>query len=76
MKNEFNTFESGFAKSYDLDPGKIRVAIEEFDKSIDHMKKNNSSIWADLNLGLVYNKNRDEMIKELIRRNPIKAAQC
>ena len=70
FENELNSFKSGFVKNYDLVSRKFQTAIEEIDKSIDHLQKTKDPlIGNDQNLKLANNKAQDMTIKKLIRRN-------
>ena len=70
FENELNSFKSGFVKNYDLVLRKFQTAIEEIDKSIDHLQKTKDSlIGNDRNLKLANNKAQDMTIKKLTRRN-------
>ena len=76
FENELNSFKSGFAKNYDLASRKFQVAIEEIDKSIDHLQKTKDAlIGTDRNLRLANNKAQDVTIKKLTRRNSTMAAK-
>ena len=76
FENELNSFKSGFAKNYDLASRKFQTAIEEIDKSIDHLQKTKDSlIGTDRNLRLANNKAQDVTIKKLTRRNSTMAAK-
>ena len=39
FENELDTFKNAFAKNYDLASRRFQTAIEEIDKSIDHLQK-------------------------------------
>ena len=76
FENELNSFKSGFAKNYDLASRKFQTAIEEIDKSIDHLQKTKDAlIGTDRNLRLANNKAQDVTIKKLTRRNSTMAAK-
>ena len=76
FENELNSFKSGFAKNYDLASRKFQIAIEEIDKSIDHLQKTKDAlIGTDRNLRLANNKAQDVTIKKLTRRNSTMAAK-
>ena len=76
FENELNSFKSGFAKNYDLASRKFQTAIEEIDKSIDHLQKTRDAlIRTDRNLRLANNKAQDVTIKKLTRRNSTMAAK-
>ena len=76
FENELNSFKSGFVKNYDLVSRKFQTAIEEIDKSIDHLQKTKDSlIGTDRNLRLANNKAQDVTIKKLTRSNPTMASK-
>ena len=57
-----------------LRPGNSKQAIDEIDKSIDHLQKTKDALLGtDRNLRLANNKAQDVTIKKLTRRNPTMA---
>ena len=76
FENELETFKSGFAKNYDLASRRFQTAIDEIDKSIDHLQKTKEAlIGTDRNLRLANDKAQDVTIKKLTRGNPTMAAK-
>lgn len=76
FENDLESFKSAFAKNYDLASRKFQTAIEEIDKSIDHMQKTKAAlISTDRNLRLANDKSQDVSIKKLTRKNPTMAAK-
>ncbi|ROH91759.1 DUF2130 domain-containing protein [Stagnimonas aquatica] len=76
FENELETFKVAFAKNYDLASRRFQVAIEEIDKSIDHLQKTKDALLgADRNLRLANDKAQDVTIKKLTRGNPTMAAK-
>ncbi|NPU09856.1 DUF2130 domain-containing protein [Bradyrhizobium sp. 83002] len=76
FENQLETFKSGFAKNYDLASRHFQTAINEIDKSIDHLQKTKDAlIGADRNLRLANDKAQDVTIKKLTRANPTMAAK-
>ena len=76
FETQLETFKSGFAKNYDLASKRFQTAIEEIDKSIDHLQKTREAlIGADRNLRLANDKAQDVSIKKLTRGNPTMAAK-
>ena len=74
FENDLETFKTAFAKNYDLASRKFQTAIDEIDKSIDHLQKTKDAlIGTDRNLRLANNKAQDVTIKKLTRRNPTMA---
>ena len=69
-------FKSAFAKNYDLASRRFQTAIDEIDKSIDHLQKTKDALLgADRNLRLANDKAQDVTIKKLTRNNPTMAAR-
>ena len=76
FEDELETFKSAFAKNYDLASRRFHTAIEEIDKSIDHLQKTRDALLgADRNLRLANDKAQDVTIKKLTRGNPTMAAK-
>ena len=76
FENELETFKGGFAKNYDLAARRFQTAIEEIDKSIDHLQKTKEALLGtDKNLRLANEKAQDVTIKRLTRGNPTMAAK-
>ena len=73
---ELETFKTGFAKNYDLASRRFQTAIDEIDKSIDHLQKTKEALLGtDRNLRLANEKAQDVTIKKLSRGNPTMAAK-
>jgi hypothetical protein len=76
FEDELETFKAAFAKNYDLASRRFHTAIEEIDKSIDHLQKTRDALLgADRNLRLANDKAQDVTIKKLTRGNPTMAAK-
>ena len=76
FETELETFKAAFAKNYDLASRRFQTAIEEIDKSIDHLQKTKEALLGtDRNLRLANDKAQDVTIKKLTRRNPTMAAK-
>ena len=76
FENELDTFKSAFAKNFDLASRRFQTAIEEIDKSIDHLQKTKEALLGtDRNLRLASDKAQDVTIKKLTRDNPTMAAK-
>lgn len=74
FENELDTFKNAFAKNYDLASRRFQTAIEEIDKSIDHLQKTKDALLStDRNLRLANDKAQDVTIKKLTRGNPTMA---
>ncbi len=74
FENELETFKSAFAKNYDLASRRFQTAIDEIDKSIDHLQKTKEALLGtDRNLRLANDKAQDVTLKKLTRGNPTMA---
>jgi hypothetical protein len=64
------TFKSGFAKNFELASRRFQTAIDEIDKSIDHLQKTKEALLGtDRNLRLANDKAQDVTIKKLTKGN-------
>ena len=73
---QLDTFKTAFAKNYDLASRRFQTAIDEIDKSIDHLQKTKEALLGtDRNLRLANDKAQDVTIKKLTRSNPTMAAK-
>ncbi|MFM2368100.1 MAG: hypothetical protein RL619_396 [Bacteroidota bacterium] len=71
FENEIESFKTGFARNFDLASKKFKTAIEEIDKTIDHLQKTKEAlIGSENNLRLANNKADDLTIKKLTKNNP------
>ena len=76
FENELDTFKNAFAKNYDLASRRFQTAIDEIDKSIDHLQKTKEALLGtDRNLRLANDKAQDVTIKKLTRGNPTMATK-
>ena len=76
FETELETFKSAFAKNYDLASRRFQTAIEEIDKSIDHLQKTKEALLStDRNLRLANDKAQDVTIKKLTKGNPTMATK-
>ena len=76
FENELEGFKTAFAKNYDLASRRFQTAIEEIDKSIDHLQKTKEALLGtDRNLRLANDKAQDVTIKKLTKGNPTMAAK-
>ncbi|MBN2344133.1 MAG: DUF2130 domain-containing protein [Deltaproteobacteria bacterium] len=74
FENDLETFKTAFGKNYDLASRRFQTAIDEIDKSIDHLQKTKEALLgADRNLRLANDKAQDVTIKKLTRNNPTMA---
>lgn len=71
FESDLEAFKSAFAKNYDLASRKFKTAIDEIDKSIDHLQKTKDALLGtDRNLRLANNKAQDVTVKKLTKNNP------
>lgn len=76
FENEIEDFKSKFGNNYRLASEKFAKAIEEIDKTIDHLTKvKDALIGSENNLRLANNKAQDLTIKKLTRNNPTMRAK-
>jgi hypothetical protein len=73
---ELEGFKDAFANNYDLAARRFQTAIDEIDKSIDHLQKTKEALLgADRNLRLANDKAQNVTIKRLTRGNPTMKAK-
>lgn len=66
-----NAFKEGFARNYRIASEKFMTAIEEIDKTIDHLKKTKAALLSsENNLRLANNKADELSIKKLTKNAP------
>ncbi len=71
FEEKITNFKEGFAKNYDLASRKFKTAIEEIDKTINHLQKTKAALLSsENNLRLANNKAEDLTIKRLTHGNP------
>ena len=71
-----NDFKDKFAKNYELASRKFKTAIDEIDKTIDHLQKTKEALLSsENNLRLANNKAEDLSIKKLTKNNPTMQAK-
>ena len=71
FEENINAFKVGFAKNYDLASRQFKTAIDEIDKTMDHLQKTKDALLSSVNnLRLANNKAEDLTIKKLTRGNP------
>ncbi len=76
FEESINVFKLGFAKNYELASRQFKTAIEEIDKTMDHLQKTKDSLLASVNnLRLANNKAEDLTIKKLTKGNPTMTAK-
>lgn len=76
FETELDSFKAAFAKNFDLASRRFQTAIDEIDKSIDHLQKTKEALLGtDRNLRLANDKAQDVTIKKLTRGNATMAAK-
>lgn len=76
FEDELEKFKNAFGKNYELASRRFQTAIEEIDKSIDHLQKTKEALLStENNLRLANDKAQDVTIKKLTRGNPTMAAK-
>ena len=76
FETELDTFKTAFGKNYELASKRFQTAIDEIDKSIDHLQKTKEALLGtDRNLRLANDKAQDVTIKKLTRGNATMAAK-
>jgi len=71
FEEKINIFKEGFARNYELASRKFKTAIDEIDKTIDHLQKTKEALLSsDNNLRLANQKAEDLTIKKLTHGNP------
>ena len=76
FEEKINGFKVGFAKNYELASRQFKTAIEEIDKTMDHLQKTKDALLSSVNnLRLANNKAEDLTIKKLTHGNPTMKAK-
>jgi hypothetical protein len=76
FETELEDFKTAFGKNYELASRRFHTAIEEIDKSIDHLQKTKEALLGtDRNLRLANDKAQDVTVKKLTKGNPTMAAK-
>lgn len=76
FENRLVTFQTAFARNYDLASKHFQTAVDEIDKSIDHLQKTKAALLGTVNnLRLANDKAQDVTIRKLTRGNPTMAAK-
>jgi len=76
FENELDEFKTGFARNYELASKKFKTAIDEIDKTIEHLQKTKDALLgSENNLRLANNKADDLTVKKLTKGNPTMAAK-
>ena len=76
FEGQLLNFQTGFARNYDLASKHFQTAVDEIDKSIDHLQKTKAALLGTANnLRLANEKAQDVTIRKLTRGNPTMAAK-
>lgn len=76
FENSMEDFKTKFARNYDFASRKFQTAIDEIDKTIDHLQKTKEALLgSERNLRLANDKAQDLTIKKLTRKNPTMKAK-
>ena len=76
FESQINDFKDRFGRNYRLAYEKFQKAIEEIDKTIDHLQKMKEAlVGSENNLRLANDKLEDLTIKKLTRNNPTMRAK-
>ena len=76
FEGKLETFKNAFAKDYDLASRHFQTAVDEIDKSINHLQKTKDALLSTVrSLRLANDKAQDVTIKKLTRGNPTMAAK-
>lgn len=71
FEEDLDKFKDAFGRNYELASKKFQVAIDEIDKSINHLQKTKDALMGtDRNLRLANDKAQDITVKKLTRKNP------
>ena len=71
FEENMNDFKEGFARNYRLASEKFVTAIEEIDKTIDHLQKTKKALLSSENNLRLANKKADDLsIKKLTKNAP------
>ncbi len=74
FEEDINEFKDKFSRNYRLASDKFKKAIEEIDKTIDHLQKIKEALLSsENNLRLANNKAEELSIKKLTKNNPTMA---
>ena len=74
FEEKIDDFKTGFARNYELASRQFKTAIDEIDKTMNHLQKTKDALLSSVNnLRLANNKADDLTIKKLTHGNPTKA---
>ena len=70
FEEQLDMFKSGFSRNFELASRRFTTAVDEIDKSIDHLNKiKNALLGSERNLRLANDKAQDVTIRKLTRGN-------
>lgn len=76
FEDDLDQFKTAFAKNYDIASRKFQTAVDEIDKSINHLQKTKDALLSTVRqLRLANDKAQDVTVKKLTRKNPTMAAK-
>ena len=76
FEEQMEAFKGAFGRNYELASRRFATAIEEIDKTIQHLQKTKDALLSsENNLRLANNKAQDLTIKRLTKNNPTMAAK-
>ena len=76
FEENMEAFKTAFSRNYELASRKFQTAIDEIDKTINHLQKTKEALMSsENNLRLANNKAEDLTIKRLTRGNPTMQAK-
>ena len=76
FEEQLDTFKTAFGRNYELASRQFQNAMDEIDKSIDHLQKTKKALESSVrNLRLANDKAQDVTIKRLTRENPTMQAK-
>ncbi len=76
FEEQLDTFKNAFGRNYELASRQFQTAMDEIDKSIDHLQKTKKALESSVrNLRLANDKAQDVTIKKLTHGNPTMQAK-
>jgi len=76
FESDLDKFKAAFGRNYDLASRKFQTAIDEIDKSINHLQKTKDALMSSVNnFRLANDKAQDVSIKKLTKNNPTMASK-
>ena len=76
FEEDLDAFKTAFARNFELASRKFKAAIEEIDKTIQHLQNvKDELLSSENNLRLANDKAEDLSVKKLVRKNPTMKAK-